>query len=57
MTIAQCKAARRKFRQYYRKDNPIGTPHYKRRSTLAMDRREQRVREKMRTMMGRGFKK
>lgn len=57
MTIAQCKAARRKFKRYYRQDNPIGTPHYRRRDTLAMSRKEQKLREKMRQMQQRGFKR
>lgn len=58
MTVAQTRAARRKFKQYYRNDNPIGTPHYERKSVSAMERREKQLREKMKLMAARkGVKK
>jgi hypothetical protein len=57
VTIAQVKAARRKFRQYYRKDGPIGQPRYKRKSIIALDRREQMLRERQREMQARKGKK
>lgn len=58
MTIAQTKAARRRFQTYYRKDNPIGTPIYKRKSVDKLARREREQREKMRQMqLRRGAKK
>lgn len=46
MTVAQTKAARRKFKQYYRRDNPIGTPRFKRRSVEAQMRREAEFRKR-----------
>lgn len=52
MTIAQTKAARRKFRTYY-KDGPIGQPRYKMKSTDKLARREREVREKMKLMAAR----
>lgn len=56
MTIAQCKAARRKFRRYYSKAYGIGQPYYKRKSTAAMERREQELRERQKIMAARGKK-
>lgn len=52
MTIAQCKAARRRGQQLYGKV-PIGTTHYKRKSLTAMERREAQRREKQASMQGR----
>jgi hypothetical protein len=46
MSVAQTRAARRKFRLYYRNDTPIGTPHYKRRSVERQQRREAAYRER-----------
>lgn len=46
MTVAQTRAARRKFKSYYRKDNPIGTPRFKRHSAAALDRKEAQFRER-----------
>jgi hypothetical protein len=58
MTVAQTKAARRKFRQYYRNDMPIGTPHYKQGvSAEISSRREAAYRERQRKMAARGKKK
>lgn len=52
MTVAQTKAARRKFKLFYGK-GPIGQPRYKRKSVMALERREQQLREKMKQMQGR----
>ncbi len=52
MTIAQCKAARRKGQQHYGKV-PIGVTRYKRKSLSSMERREQQRREKQTAMQGR----
>lgn len=57
MTIAQCKAARRKFRQYYSKANGIGQPYYKRKSTAALERRERELLARQKEMTARGKKK
>lgn len=52
MTVAQTKAARRKFKLYYGK-GPIGQPRYKRKSVRALELREQRYREQQKAMQGR----
>lgn len=52
MTVAQTKAARRTFRLNYGKAQ-IGRSRYKRKSIMAMERREQQLREKMKVMTGR----
>lgn len=56
MSVAQTKAARRKFKLYYQR-GPIGQPRYKKKSVRAMELREQRLRERMKEMAGRKRKK
>jgi hypothetical protein len=56
MSVAQTRAARRKFKLCYGKV-PIGHSRYKRKSVMAMERREQQLREKMKVMAGRKSKK
>lgn len=56
MTIAQCKAARRKFQQNYTRAGRLGLPYYKRKSTAKMERRERELRERQKEMAGRGKK-
>ncbi len=46
MSVAQTRAARRKFRQYYQKNGPIGQPYYKRPSISTLERREAEFRAK-----------
>lgn len=53
MTIAQTKAARRRFQTYYRKDGPIGTPRYKRSSVDTQQRKLNQQLEKLRQMAAR----
>lgn len=55
MSVAQTRAARRKFREYYGKPI-IGRPHYRRKSASRMDRDEQRRRETARAIASRGKK-
>lgn len=52
MTVAQCKAARRKFRLFYGK-GPIGQPRFKKKSVMAMELREAQFREKQKSLVGR----
>jgi hypothetical protein len=52
MSVAQTRAARRRFREYYGKPI-IGRPHYKRKSVAAMDRAEANRRAKQAAMAGR----
>ena len=52
VTVAQTKAARRRNKQFYGK-GPIGQPRYKRKSVAHLERREQQLREKSKTMAAR----
>ena len=45
MSVAQTKAARRRFREYYKK-GVIGRPYYKRKSVSSQERREAEFRAK-----------
>lgn len=56
MTVAQTKAARRKFRAYYR-EGPIGQPRYKMKSISRMDRQEQKRRQLQQEMAARSKNK